>query len=116
VPTTSVENDAGPVLVTVEYRVSPENRRGFLTALQRLARERRRDGAYAWDVYEDTAEQGRYLETFLVESWLEHLRQHERVTKADRIVESQVGRYLQSPAKISHLVAATPPSGTDERR
>jgi MFS family permease len=114
--TKNVESDAGPVLVTVEYRVLPENRGRFLTALQRLARERRRDGAYAWDVYEDTAEQGRYLETFLVESWLEHLRQHERVTKADRIVESQVGRYLQSPAKISHFVAATPPSGTDERR
>jgi hypothetical protein len=84
--TKEVENDAGPVLVTVEYRISPENRGPFLSALQRLARERRRDGAYAWGVYEDMAEQGRYLETFLVESWLEHLRRHERVTRADCII------------------------------
>jgi hypothetical protein len=52
----------------------------------------RGDGAYDWGVFEDTAETGRFLETFLVESWLEHLCQHERVTKADRLVENNVHR------------------------
>ena len=79
-----VEHDRGPVLVTVEYRIALQNRKAFLLALEKMERERRRDGAYAWGVFEDTAEEGRFLETFLVESWLEHLRQHERVTNADR--------------------------------
>jgi hypothetical protein len=46
------------------------------------------------------------VETFLVESWLEHLRQHERVTKADSVLQERVERLLLHPAKITHLVTA----------
>ena len=99
-----VEDDAGPVLVTVEYEVPRKHREQFLSALDRLSAERRRDGAYAWGVFEDTAKRGRFLETFLVESWLEHLRQHERVTEADRAVEERVRSFLSSEPKTSHLV------------
>ena len=38
--------------MTVEYRIVAKDREAFLAALQRLARERRRDGAYAWGVFE----------------------------------------------------------------
>ena len=48
--TTSGERDAGPVLVIVEYRVDPSNYEPFLSALNELARERRRDAAYDWGV------------------------------------------------------------------
>src|SRR6185437_2219600 len=82
--------DAGPALVMIEYRINKANREPFLRALEQLSRERRRDGAYAWGAFEDTAEPGRYVETFLVESWLEHLRQHERVTHADRALQDHV--------------------------
>ena len=99
-----VEDDAGPVLVTVEYDVPANNREQFLDALDRLSAERRRDGAYAWGVFEDTAKRGRFLETFLVESWLEHLRQHERVTEADRAVEVRVRSFLSNEPKTNHLV------------
>src|SRR6185295_16855029 len=75
----AVEADAAPVLVTIEYHVSHGKREMFLMAVDKLARERRRDGAYAWGVFEDVARSGRFIETFTVESWLEHLRQHERV-------------------------------------
>ena len=81
------------MLVTVEYRIDPKNRDEFLTALQTLAQERRRDGAFAWGVFEDAAEEGRMVETFLVESWLEHLRQHQRVTNADRVLQDSVQRF-----------------------
>jgi MFS family permease len=102
-----VEHDRGPVLVTVEYRIDPRNRQPFLAALESLGYERRRDGAYAWGIFEDTAEPGRMLETFLVDSWLEHLRQHERVTNADRSVQEVVSKFhTQGTPKVSHLVAA----------
>src|SRR5256885_16570405 len=71
-----VEHDRGPVLVTIEYRIEPKDREPFLAALEKLARERRRDGAYSWGVFEDAADQGRMVETFLVESWLERFRPH----------------------------------------
>ena len=71
--TYEVEPDRGPVLVAVEYRIQPANREAFVAALERLGHERRRDGAYAWGLFEDTAEQGRFLETFFIESWIENI-------------------------------------------
>jgi predicted MFS family arabinose efflux permease len=105
ITTHEVEQDRGPVLVTVEYRIDPKNRAAFLRALVRYARERRRDGAYEWGLFEDPAQDGRFVETFLTDSWLEHLRAHERVTKADRLQEQIVGRFLvDGPPKTTHLI------------
>jgi hypothetical protein len=98
--------DEGPVLITVEYKIDARNREAFLEALEDLSRTRRRDGAYAWGVFEDTAERSRFVETFLVESWHEHLRQHERVTNADRTLEERVRSFVLEPVKVTHLIAA----------
>jgi len=104
--TQDIAHDQGPVLVTVEYRVDTNSRDGFLGAVERLGLERRRDGAYAWGVFEDAAVPGRYIETFLLDSWLEHLRQHERVTNADRELQEQVQRYVLGDPVVTHLIAA----------
>lgn len=107
IPVHEVDANQGPVMVTVEYRIDPKNRKQFLTAIDRLARERRRDGAYAWGVFEDVADEGRMVETFLVESWIEHLRQHERVTNADRLIEAKVHHFqIHGVPKVTHLIAA----------
>lgn len=107
VVTYDIEGDRGPVLVTVEYLLaSPQDRVPFLAALERLAHERRRDGAYAWGVFEDSAEAGRFLETFAVESWSEHLRQHERVTNADRVLQERVHRHLRGAPTVRHFITA----------
>jgi len=103
----TVKEDEGPVLVTIEYRIDPSHRRGFLKALERLSRERRRDGAYRWGVFEDTAQPGRYLETFLNESWIGHLRQHRRVTHADQAVQKLVNSFQIDGLPITtHYIAA----------
>lgn len=113
--TETVENDAGPVLVMVEYRIDIKDRQAFLVELDQLAHERKRDGAYAWYVFQDTAEPGRFIETFLVESWLEHLRQHKRVTNADRLVEDRVRHFLHDEPKVTHLIAAGASSNWEEK-
>jgi hypothetical protein len=94
VVTTAVEDDEGPVMVTLEYQLLPGHREAFLTALGRQSGERRRDGAYAWGVFEDIAHEERFIETFLVDSWNEHLRQHRRVTKADRALEETMRQHV----------------------
>jgi predicted MFS family arabinose efflux permease len=102
-----IAQDRGPVLVAVEYRIRPEDREAFLQAIARLEHGRRRDGAYAWGIFEDAAEPGRMVETFLVESWMEHLRQHERVTNADKLVQDAVDRFhLSGEPKVTHFIAA----------
>jgi hypothetical protein len=78
-----------------------------LAALEKLGHERRRDGAYAWGIFEETANEGRFLETFLVESWLEHLHQHERVTNADHVLQQAIVRFQQGNIPVvTHYIAA----------
>jgi quinol monooxygenase YgiN len=102
-----IQHDRGPVLVTVEYRIRAQDRQEFLQVLEQVGHERRRDGAYRWGVFEDAADEGRIVEAFLVASWTEHLRQHERVTNADRLVEECVDRFnLADAPKITHFIAA----------
>jgi hypothetical protein len=53
--------------------------------------------------------QNSFLETFLVESWLEHLRQHQRVTNADRLLQNAVHQFqVEGVPKVTHFIAAEP--------
>ena len=100
-----VEDDQGPILVTVEYRVDPARRAPFLDVMQEIGLERKRDGAYAWNVFEDVAEIGRVVETFLIQSLLELKHLRARVTKADRMIEDQARAFLNEPPKVTFLIA-----------
>ena len=99
------DEDFGPVLVTVEYQVASEETAEFLKAVQQHRRIRRRDGARKWGIFRDMEKQDRYVETFIVASWAEHLRQHERLTRADRETEERVLRYVLSEPKVRHLIS-----------
>jgi len=85
-----VTHDRGPVLVTVEYHIDDADRAAFHALLGELGRTRRRDGAVIWGVAEDVATPGIHLEYFVTPSWIEHLRQHERVTAEDRTLQENV--------------------------
>ena len=63
--------------------------------------------AYAWGLFEDVAQPGRYLEYFLVASWLEHLRQHERVTRADQDIQTRALSFHTGPDQplVSHFTS-----------
>jgi hypothetical protein len=102
------EPSAGPVLVTISYRVPRDDVPEFTAAMRRVERWRRRTGAYRWGVFRDLADPDRFLETFVVESWAEHLRQHQRKTAADQQVHSLVARFVAGPAE--HLIS---PYGAD---
>ncbi len=85
-----VSHDRGPVLVTVEYRIAEADRAAFHALMGEMGRTRRRDGAVLWGVAEDVATPGIHLEYFVTSSWVEHLRQHERVTAEDRDHQQKV--------------------------
>jgi hypothetical protein len=102
----SIEGADGPVLVTIEYRLArADNRKSFLSALGKLRHERLRDGANSWGIFEDTSQSGQFLETFLVASWTEHLRQHQRVTNADYVLQEHVIGLLEGEPLITHFIA-----------
>ncbi len=101
------ELDARPVLVTVEYRVPAAQVPAFVTAMEYVARSRRRTGARRWGLYRDGAEPDRFVELYQVASWAEHLRQHEgRLTVSDRRREEAVRQLASGPPHASHLFPA----------
>ena len=86
----------GPVLVTVMYEVPGDDVIAFADAMRLVERHRRRTGAYRWGLFRDLAAPHRFIETFVVESWGEHLRQHRRTTvNADRFLDP-VQRYRRT--------------------
>ena len=101
-----VDGDRGPVLVTIEYRIAAADREAFLAAIDRQGAGRRRNGAYRWGVFEDAADGGRWVESFLVDSWFDYLRGLERVTNADLSLSESVRRYQQGdPPRVTHFIA-----------
>jgi MFS family permease len=105
-----VNPEEGPVLITVEYQVELDQAVSFAAAIHRLRQVRLRDGAVRWGIFQDVAEPVRHVETFVVESWAEHLRQHERFTQADQMIRDQVFAFHQGsePPLVSHMIYTHP--------
>ncbi len=100
------EPQHGPVVVTVEYRIDPARWNDFARAMHRVHRIRRRDGAIRWELMRDVSDPARYTESFVVESWVEHMRQHERVTVADLAVLDKAKSFHvgASPPRVTHYI------------
>jgi MFS family permease len=100
--------DDGPVLVMLDYRIDVERSEEFIKAVYELKRVRHRDGARRWGLYNDITDPGRYVETFTVPSWAEHVRQHVRFTIGDREIEDRVRSFHIGPEPpiVSHLIYA----------
>ena len=108
--------DDGPVLVTVTYRVPEANAVAFTEAMRHVGRSRRRTGALRWELFRDGADHTRYVESYLVGTWAEHLRQHEnRLTGADRRFEEEALRYTDGPPEAAHLFPPPAPQTTRRR-
>ncbi len=99
--------DRGPVMISIDYQIDVQQTNEFLAAIHQLSQERFRDGAHDWGVYEDSENPGFWTEWFLLPSWQEHLRQHERVTMHDKDVQEAVRRFHigTEPPKVRHLLA-----------
>jgi MFS family permease len=96
----------GPVAVTVEYDLAPDNVEAFLAAAHELRRARRRTGATHWHLHRDLADEDVFTELFIVGSWEEHERQHERLEGADRRLLDQIDALLRPdrPRTAHHSV------------
>jgi MFS family permease len=97
----------GPVLVTISYHVEAANVTAFVAAAAHLELSRRRTGAKSWRLYRDGEVADRYVETFTVASWAEHLRQHdERWTGSDSGTLTAVQELAVGTPEVRHLLPA----------
>ncbi|SNT08361.1 MFS transporter [Pseudomonas segetis] len=99
--------DRGPVMVTLEYDIAGEHWPAFLAAMADVQRMRQRNGSFSWGLVQDTENPRRWLEFFFDESWLEHLRHHGRVTRAEQRIEAQARKFQSAniAIQIRHLLA-----------
>ncbi|QUY46568.1 MFS transporter [Serratia plymuthica] len=106
-PELDVRHDRGPVMVSYEYLVTAEDARAFTICMQDMRRVRRRGGAINWSVYEDILQPGVFVETFVVGSWMEYLRQQERYTINDQKIQNRICAFHQGETLplIRYLVA-----------
>ena len=109
----------GPILIEIEYRIALEQTPEFLEAMRQLRRTRRRDGAMQWSIYQDLSDPERHVESFLVRSWAEHERAHERAVQSDRAaIERVLALHRGEAPRVTHLLwhdlrhprAARPPT------
>lgn len=100
--------DGSEVLVTVEYRVAPEDADEFQRAMRVVGRSRRRAGSLRWGLWNDAADPERWVESFVDESWIEHLRHHERLTDLDASIEGRATALHRGddPPRVTHYVSA----------
>ncbi len=102
------DEEDGPVRVVIEYEVPPANAKAFRRLLRAREQRRRRDGAVAWDLSRDVSRPTRWLETFVVDSWGEHERQHFRTTAADQGSSARIAALLVpgTVPMIGHFIAS----------
>jgi hypothetical protein len=114
----SGEDADGPVMVSVEYRPREELCDQFLAELYDTRFSRRRTGASSWRMWRDSNDPGRLCEQFVVGSWEEHLRQHERVSGRDSQRLQRIAAMLEPdhPPLVTHwLTPKLDVSGSDQQ-
>lgn len=94
-PVLQPDPEEGPVLIMIEYRIRLTERAEFTRGLHAVGRIRMRDGAIRWGIFQDTEQPERFVETFVMESWLDFLRARERITDADRVIRDHVRSFHQ---------------------
>jgi hypothetical protein len=115
--------DHTPALVTVAYQITEENVPAFLRAIHPFAKERYRDGATRWHLYQSVEDPQTWIESFELPSWAEHLAQHQRVTQHDANLQAVVHALDQRPdgPTVKHYVRVSPntshkTASSDDRR
>ena len=109
-PQTALEPEMheGPVRIIIDYRVAAEEYNSFVHAIHHLRDIRLRDGAMRWGVFQDINDPTRITETFIMESWIDYLRQRERFTAADNAVRDHVFGFHRgdAPLRVTYSVYA----------
>jgi MFS family permease len=102
------EMSDGPVRIMLDYDVDPDDYNEFVQAVHELRDVRLRDGAMRWGVFQDANDPRHFNETFVMESWIDYLRQRERFTASDRTIRDRVVAFHrgEGPPRISHMIYA----------
>jgi MFS family permease len=92
-----IEPRSGPVIVTIEWIIREEDVVAFLNAMAERRRIRRRDGARHWTLLRDLTDPTLWIERYDSPTWVEYIRQNQRVTQADAEIGERVRALHSGP-------------------
>jgi MFS family permease len=75
--------DDGPVTVTMEFIIRPEEWQKFLALIEQVRLIFLRNGAFLFNIDENLENPGTFRTEMLISSWAEHLQQLSRMTKSE---------------------------------
>jgi MFS family permease len=99
-------NSEGQALITIDYRIDPKLSDEFEQSIRELGRTLKSEGMAYWELFQDPADIGHYLEIRIADTWTEHMRQHERVTKNVQLMEDDIRALLKDGPQpiVSHYI------------
>jgi len=101
----------GRLLETMHYRATAAQRDDFLQAMDEVRMVRGRAGALFWQLYEDIAHPDGWMETWAMESWIDHLREATRLSDADQAALARASAFQRDPSvPVPHRYIAVEPS------
>jgi len=100
-------NSEGQALVTIDYKIDPKLSEEFEELVLELGTILKSEGMVYWKLFQDPADIGHYLEIRIADTWTDHMRQHERVTKNVKLLEDRIRALVKDcPTPIvSHYIA-----------
>jgi MFS family permease len=104
------ENQA---LITIEYnKIDPKLADEFEQSVRELGRLLKSEGMAYWELFQDPADIGHYIEIRIADTWTDHIRQHEYVTKNVQVIENRIRELIKDCPQpiISHYVGKSPQS------
>ncbi|MDQ2685750.1 MAG: MFS transporter [Thermoproteota archaeon] len=102
------ENQA---LITIEYKkINPILSDEFERNIRELGRLLKSEGMAYWEIFQDPADTGHYIEIRIADTWTDHIRQHEHVTKNIQIMEDKIRALIKDcpTPVISHYIGKSP--------
>ncbi len=96
----------GPVMVVNTWVIRHAELEAFLEAMDHLRMIRLRTGAYRWRLYRNAEDPHRMTEVMLLNSWQDHIRQHQRIdAEAAEAIRAAVAFDRSGGPMTRHLVA-----------
>lgn len=92
-----VQGRTGPVIITIEYRISPADIFEFLGVMAERRHVRRMNGAKRWSLMRDLSDPELWIERYHSPTWTEYLRHNQRFTQDDELITDRVRTLHRGP-------------------
>ena len=113
-PQSSIDpkQDDNQALITIEYKnIDPKLSHGFERSIHELGRILKSEGMAYWELFQDPSDISHYIEIRIADTWTDHMRQHENVTKNVQDMENRILELIKDCPRptILHYIRKSAP-------